>query len=635
MLDGMRQNAGSWIVKILFGIIIVVFVFAFGSGTMSNRGKGGAVLAYVDETPILIRDFEMAYQRAAENYRGQNPGVSAEEIQTPAFKQSVFNSMVNDVLVSNEAQKLGITASEEEVRAHILDIPAFRNQDNAFDNTVYQAVLRGSHLRPAQFEADVERGIREQKLRKHLSLAVNVTEQEARDLFRYAGEQARLEYQLFPWQDYTASVTPTDAEIDAYYKANEERFRRPATVSLATLTFTPQALASGQDVSAEEIAQYYEANTSMFKRPEMVSARHILVKLSPNAPEAAVKAARSKLATVKAKLAKGAKFSDLAEEYSEGPSAVRGGDLGYFPRSSMVKPFEDVAFSLKPGQVSDPVRTQFGLHLIKVDDKRAAGVKSLDEARSEIRRIIAEEKATSAMSDKLDQALEQILVDDSAEKIASDLGMKLQQTGPMSKQTLVSALGISEEDADLLFDLPLSTATDSPLNVKDGYILAFKQDSEPSTIAPLDAVKEQIVEALKRKGAMALAQEAAQSSLKGLTAEGNTKKAEALFGKASKVTSSFGRQGFIPGLGMNPDLVETVFTTKEGEWLPQTYSVQDGVLIARVQDRIEPSEELWEQQKQLVLDTLTRTKQREVYLAYLNSLRDKAKTEIVEPRVLQ
>lgn len=635
MLDGMRQHAGSWIVKILFAIIILVFVFAFGSGTLSNRASGGAVLAYVNESPILIKDFDMAYQRAIEAVRRQNPGVSSDDLQSAAMKQQVFQRMVNDVLITDEANRLGITVSKDEVRARILEIPAFRNQEDTFDNTVYQAVLRGSHLNPAEFEAEMARQIREEKLRKHLGFAVSLTEEEAYDMFRFAAEQARVEYIAFDWQDYADKIVPGDAEIEAYYKTNEERFRRPATANFSYLTFTPKSLASRQEVSDEEIKAYYEANSSLFERPEMVSARHILIKLAPNASDKDVEAARKKLVGIQAKLAKGAEFSELAEKYSEGPSAVRGGDLGAFPRGSMVKPFEDAAFNLESGKVSKPVRTQFGWHLIKVDDKRAAGVKSLDEARSEIRATIAEEKAASEMGDMLDQALEQILVGDDAAKISKDLDLPLNQTGPMTQEALVSRLGLTDEDAQALFDLSLGTATDNAINVDNGYMIAFKIDSTESAIAPLEQVREQIVEVLKRQGATARAQEKANSVLAELRDPAKAKAAIAQYGKKLEMSEKFGRQGFIPGLGMNPALVEAAFVAEEGEWLEKSYAVNSGMVIARLADRIEPSAELWEQQKEFVMGTLTQTKQREMFGAFLQSLRDKAETKLVEARVLQ
>ncbi|NJB68821.1 peptidyl-prolyl cis-trans isomerase D [Desulfobaculum xiamenense] len=635
MLDGMRQHASSWIVKILFGIIIVVFVFAFGSGTLSNRANGGAVLAYVNESPILIKDFEMAYQRAVEALRRQNPGISSDDLASAGFKNQVLNRMINDSLLTAEADRLGVTVSKDEIRARILEIEAFRNKDNAFDTLVYQAVLRGSHLQPAEFEADMAEQIRSEKLRKHLNLSVTVTEEEAYDMFRFAAEQARIEYLLFGWKDFADQVTPADADIENFYKTNEANFRRPATADFATLTFTPRALAARQDVTAEEMKVYYDANMSQFEQPEMVSARHILIKVAPGASAAEVETARKKLLDIQGRLSKGESFAQLAEKYSEGPSSVRGGDLGWFPRGAMVEPFEKAAFALEAGHVSAPVRTDFGWHLIRVDEKRAAGVKTFDEAREEIRSLIAEEKASERISDVLDQALEQILAGDKIDKIAADAGLTAVQTGPMTKDMLASRLGVSEEDADRLFSTSLGTGTDTPVSVDQGYMIAFKVAETEATIAPLDEVREQIVEALKRQGATALAQGKADAVLAELRDADKAKAAMAEYGKSMEKSAEFGRQGFIPGLGMNPGLVEAAFLTEVSNWLPQSYTVGEGVVIARMVERVMPSDKLWNTQKDYVLDALTRTKENEMFQAFLKSLRDKAEIRVADSRVLE
>jgi len=629
MLDGMRQHASSWIIKVIFAIIIAVFVLAFGSGTMSNRASGGAVLAYVDETPILIKNFNMEYQRAIEGVRRQNPGVSADALETPAFKQQVLNRMVNETLLASEVQRLGITVSKDEVRSRILQYQVFRNKDNAFDQEIYKQVLRSQHITPGVFEADIRRQLSQEKLFKYLNLGATVSEKDAYELFKFQAQTARVEYQLLNWRDFADKVTPSDDEIEAYYKEHSASFTVPAVASFEYLSFTPSALAASEKVADNEIKAYYEANTAQFKTPEMVSARHILLKLDPSASDEDVKAAEGKAQSIEKKLARGGDFAALAKKYSEGPTASRGGDLGWFGRGAMVPEFEKAAFGLKEGAVSKPVRTQFGLHIIKLEKKRAAGVKTLDEAREQITQVIAEEKAAGKLSDLLDQAIEQIMVGDKMDKIGDSLGMAAKSTGMVTENQLASQLGLKGEDLKTVFTLVVGSATDTPVQVNDGYLLASKVKETPEHVAPLSEVKPSIVEALKRRGAITIAQEKAQELLKKYSA------AKDVESSALKMSTPFSRQGFIAGLGAAPELAAEAFKVKEGQWLSKPFTVADGVVIARVAQHIAPNEKLWETQKGYLLQLLTQANENEIFQAFLTSLREKAEIKIAEPKVLE
>ena len=487
MLDGMRRHASSWIIKILFAVIIIVFIFAFGMGGF--QGDRAQVLAYVNDQAIMIQDFERLYERRVRNLRDQNPNISHEDLAKAQFKRQVFDTMVNTNLLLAEAQRLGLGVSNAELIGYIQDVPVFQNEQNQFDKTRYERVLSDQRMSPGDYESDVSRSILLDKLRQTLDLAVSPTEAEARDLFAYAKEQVVVDYVLYAWKDFAASVKPSDQEIADWFEANKERFRRPPLADFALLPVTPASLAKPAEIADAEAAEYYKVHLDEFRQPAQAKARHILIKVDQNAPADAVEKARKETLDIRARVLKGESFSDLARELSQGPSSVKGGDLGWFPKGAMVGPFDEAAFSLPLNTVSAPVRTQFGWHLVLVEERRPGGLRSLEEASSDIKRTLAEERATTRLQDALDQALEQAVTGDALQRIGQDIGVQITRTGLVSSDQLAARLGLDQETAGRIFDLTLGQVTDTPISIPDGYMLAAKTEVKASEVPPLDNVR--------------------------------------------------------------------------------------------------------------------------------------------------
>jgi len=631
MLEAIRRNAQGWGVRILFLLIILVFVF-WGVGSIRS-GRSG-VLAFVNEEPIKITDYEDAYRRGVDTVRQQNPDLDPEALAQARFREQIFGQMVNALLLRQEARRLGLEVTPNEVRARIAGTPAFRGEAG-FDRSRYVAVLGSNELSPARFEAEMQSEMLVEKLRSAVGLAVPVSEAEARQAYEFAREEVALDYVLFPWAGLAAEFAPSEARIQEHYQANQARFAVPAVASFATVVLTPRALADPAEVPAEEVAAYYEAHREEFVQPETIRARHILVKVDQDAPEAEVEAARRRLLELQVRLGQGADFEALAREQSDGPSAPRGGDLGWFPRGAMVGPFEEAAFALAPGEVGGPVRTDFGWHLIKVEERREGGVKSPEEAGPEIRTILAEERAAGTVTDLLDEVIERTVSGEDLEVVAQEKGLAVQRVGPATQPSLAQALGMEPEAAARLFALGDGETNDEPVAVPEGYVLIKKVGGRPQGIQPLEEVKPAIVEALKREEGMRLAREQAGKLLAGLA---DPAKAEAALGAAGasvKSTGPVGRQGFVEGLGLNPEMIEAAFAAREGAWLPEAFAVESGYVAVRLADRITPPAEAWEGEKDAWMKSMKQAKEGELFEAFLMDLRARAEVEMVAPELLK
>jgi len=357
MLDMIRRNAQSWGVKVIFGIIIIVFVF-WGVG--SFRTERGNVLAEINGSPLLLEDFQRTYRQTLDTIRRENPGISVEDLERMNLRGQIFGQMVGMRLLLQEAARLNVTVSAQELRQTITQLQVFQGQDQRFDPDLYRALLLSHNLTPLQFETDFRNDLIMEKIQEFIILPAYVSEAEVRDYFRYAREQVAVEYLAFPWnhelkQFAAEAIEDADAEaaaaIEAYYQANLDSFKTAARIRIKYLNLSPAALARPEDVSQEEIAAYYAANAQAYFKPEQIKAGHILIKVapeaSPEASEAEDKAAREKLLALLGRLHKGESFTDLAREYSEDVSAAQGGDLGWFSRGEMVPEFEDAAYALQ------------------------------------------------------------------------------------------------------------------------------------------------------------------------------------------------------------------------------------------------------------------------------------------------
>jgi len=629
MLDAIRKNAQGWAVKVIFGLIIVVFVF-WGVGSINDQ-KTSAV-AYVNEQPITFTQYKRQYEGELERIKEQFKDITSEQLKQIDFKRQVLEQLVDQTLLEQKADETGITASNEEIRRTIAGIKAFRNDQGRFDADIYRRVLAAQGMTPAEFEEAYRKNLTAQTLLGHLAATAVVGEAEARGMFVFAREKARAEIVTFPLDEHLSRVTVDEEQAKAFYAANEARFEAPAMARIDYLEFTPAALARPNEVEVAEARDYFQANMKDFAQEESIRARHILAKVAADASPQEVERARKKIEDVRGRIKSPKDFANIAVKFSEGPSAPGGGDLGWFGRGTMVPAFEDAAFALAPGVVSEPVRSDFGWHLILVEEKKEAGIPAFAEVRDEIARKVAEEKAAGRVADLLDEALARLSAGEKLAAIAQALDLPVRSTAPFPRTSGPEELALAEDDLAGLFALQQGQATTSPISVEGGYILAERTMARDAAIRPFAEVKELILAELRQKAALELAENAAKAALEAAGKGGALP--EALKARA-RTTEPFTRQGFIPGLGMNEFLAQAVFSAKDASWLPIPFTTQGGAFIARRTALLQPTDAEWERERNFFLSTLRQRKTDQIMGAMLKELRAQAKIEIPDPRMLE
>jgi peptidyl-prolyl cis-trans isomerase D len=628
MLDNIRRNAQGWGVKLIFGLIIIVFVF-WGVGSFT--GDGGKVVAYVDDDPITLKEFQETYTRAMDNVRRQNPNMSQSDIQDMDLARQVLFQMVDTRLLDRKAADLGFTVSDKELREAVTSVEAFHNEEGRFDRQIYEMLLSSQGLTMSGFEAQMRQQLRLAKLQDSVQGTMRATPEQARDIFDFVREKAGVDYILFPEKDYMDAADPAQEDIESYYQENQARFQVPEQISVRYLTITPANLARPEAVSEQAVADYYENNLGEFTSKASVHARHILFSIEEGAGEKAVEEARERAMNTIEELRRGADFAALARERSDGPSASRGGDLGWFTAERMVEPFSEAAFSLEPGEISQPVRTRFGFHVIKVLETRPAESRTLEEAAPEIRKRLAADRAADQLADTLDNVLDRVLSGDSLEATATDLNLPLGETDLFSRGRFPAGLGLDPQDEQPLFELAVGEVTDMPLEIDNGYLLAEKIGEKPAHVRPLEDVRPDIVTTLARRQAAELALEDAGRVLDTISQSGLGPQ----YAARLRPSQPFTRQGVIPELGSNPELTRDAFATPEGEWLPRAYKTGQGALVARTSERIRPGDEKWTEEKDFWRSTLERNLKSGLFQSFVASLRDQANIQIVNQQMFR
>ncbi len=627
MLDVIRSNAQSWGVKIAFGIIILVFVF-WGVGGLT--GGPSTVILTVNGEPITIQEFQRKYEQLEQQVRAQYPDIDAAGLKAMQLKQQLVQNLVLENILIQEAKRVGATVTPVELRKVVESFPAFQNAEGKFDPDAYLRMLKAQRNSPGNFEAELRNNMLINKLRTDVTAGAFVPEAEVRDLFRYEGERRILEYVLYPVGDFTSKVAVDDAQIKDYYDANQAAFTVPPQADVEYLLIGAEALAASQAISDEAVADFYQKNAAQFATPEVAHARHILVRVDEKASAEDQAKAKAKIEAVAARLKAGEDFAAVAKEVSEDPgSAVQGGDLGWFQHGQMVPEFDKAAFALKTGEVSAPVKTQFGWHLILLEERKEAGQKPLDEVKDQIRRRLAQDEAAGKVQEALEQVQLAVIGGKSLKEAGEPLKLEPTSTGLVDTTALSGMTGIKPENLPALLSAKPGTVLDTPFVTKAGYVVAKVNESKPQSVKPLEAVKDDIKARLQQDKARTLAFEAATAARKGFAADLPAD----LQAKAQK-TDPVNRQGRLGTLGVSPELAKAAFAAKPNEWLPVAYTLDGGAVIARVAEVVTPSDEDWKVAAPQITEAVLNAKREQMFRGFLSLLRNGAKIEMKNESIL-
>lgn len=622
MLRYLRENTGNWIIKFFLGIIVIVFVF-LGVGSIGS--KKGNTVATVNDEPITIKEFQQAYKAQIQQLQAQfGNNLNDDLIKALNVKQLVVDQLIEQRLLLNEAERLEIKVSDREVQDLVMSIKAFE-KDGLFDLETYKNVLARNSLNPETFEINQKIALKQQKVKNMVTGSVNVSDLEAQEFYRFQNTKMAVDYIHFSPENYT-DIKPTEEQIQSYYDENKNAYLSEAKRKAAFLKFSPSDYKDQVAVTDKMIKDYYDQNIAEFQTPEKIEARHILIRLEPEADELAVATAENKAMEVYTKATSGEDFEALAREFSEGPSKSSGGYLGTFEHKSMVKPFADAAFALKAGEISKPVKTQFGLHVIKVISKFEASTQTYEDAADSIRDKLTKENLGYLAYDKAGEAFDAVIDGDDFEQVAMIAQKNIRTTDAFDN----SGKGLAFPDAYQFAQAAFGLENDEISDVKQFndayYLIKVTQIIEPA-VQPLDAVKAQVEKdvmgKLQNEAALADAKNLLEKAIKASSFEG--------LGLPSDIkiesTPLFTRNGQIENIQDSAKIVEAGFTLdKDSNIYSQVLETGKGFYLISFKESQTPDTKDLADDLKSIKNELTWRKQNQSYQAWLGEL--KLKSEI-------
>jgi peptidyl-prolyl cis-trans isomerase D len=515
MLQAIRERAQGWIAWVI--VILISIPFALW-GIQSYLGVGSEpVVAEVNGLEITDRDLSRRVQQARIELRERlGAAYDPAAFEEAGLRSEVLNDMIRQTLLLNVSNRIGMRVSDEEVRVQILSEPAFQ-RDGRFDRDAYERLLQIQGLSPAQFEGQLRQQLIGNQLLRAVVGSDFVTRGELDQYQRLVGQTRELAYVQLKVADFQSDDPVREDEIKTYYDSNPLLFQSPEMVMLDYLVLDVAELAEGEEITDEELQRIYEDDQARFGQPEQRSVRHLLLSVPPGADEATAQAVLEKIQSVRDRILAGEAFSELAESESQDPgSATQGGALGTIEQGLMDPAFDLAAFTLPVGELSEPVRTRFGYHLIEVTEIIPPKTKPFDEVKEDLRAETSRQRAESLFYD-LGERLANVVYEspDSLEPAADELGLSIRKSdwigreggeGILSHPRVVGA-AFSDE---VLVGRANSDLIEPERDVLRAIVLRVADHRVAST-RPLDEVRDEIIEALRFERAREKALQAAEA----------------------------------------------------------------------------------------------------------------------------
>lgn len=626
MLDYFRSNAQSFGVKCIFGLIILVFI-GWGVGSFTDH-RSGNVVATVNGEPITINDFERAYQQAESEAINRNPTMTREQLIASGLGESVLRDLIQQLLLQQTATRLGLGATPLEMRREVEGIPAFQNAQGRFDPAIYEQVLNNQRMGMAEFERSLANQIRRDKILSILQDAAWTDPAAAKRHYDYLRQKRQVSCLFLPASTATVAA-PSEEAIKEAYEARKQSLAIPRKAAVEFVRVSPEKLVPAASISDDDIRRWYDEHPRSFVSPEQVKAAHILVPLAPDADEAAVKKAEASMAAIRKELDSGKSFAAVADAHNGPQAAGRGGELGWVERDKLVKPFADAAFALEPGKISDVVRSQFGLHLIKVEDRKAAGRAPLDSVKDEIRADIAKERGAARLNEALDGLLEAAILGTPLDKAAANFNLKAEKTAPLPQAALAEALGVDAAAAAPLMKLAANMPLDTPLAAGDTYLVCRVAAVEEAHTPELTAVRDELAKTLRKEAALQAVLDKAATQRKELE-----KNAQG----AALTKGSMDRGGALPGYATSAAVSDAVFSAEVGQWIApvaaDSTTQGQGALLCRVDATEQPDAAEWNSMQNIMQQIATGQRAQAIFSIFMRDLFKNADIKVLNPDIV-
>ncbi|MES0397934.1 MAG: SurA N-terminal domain-containing protein [Syntrophobacteria bacterium] len=627
MLGTMRKHATSWLIKVACFAIVIVFIFW---GGYSYTEKKANRVAVVNGSYIGLREYQSMYSNLVEQMRRQfGRQFSSELVETLNLKGQALDRLINRRLILAEAGMLKFDVSREELQNAIVSYPAFQTNDQ-FDPLRYQQILRSNRLTPQDFEANQREDLLINKVEQFITRGAKVLESEMLSFFHHTRDRVNLAYVQIDPQDFKNQVNVDEEAVRDYFDKHRENYRLADKRNILYVRFVPRDYLAEVEVTDQEIEEFYQLHQDNYREPKKVHARHILFRISEKAKTAEIQETLDRAKKVLNLARKGDNFAELARKYSEDSTAAKGGDLGYFKSGDMVKPFADSAFSLKKGEISDLVRTRFGIHIIKVEDITEESVQPLAQVKETVRQSLKEERGREIALQRADSFIDLSRALDDLQKAAAEAGLEVKESGLFAAEEPIPQLGRHPEINEIIFALRPREISPA-FSIGDDQLVAQLVEIQDSRLEEFAEAQERVQEDWITEQSEVLARKQAQEWLETARQEGNL--AEVARRNKLKInkTGLFTTISPAPPFGNQRDMVITAFSLTPEQPVPsEVFEVDGKFIILQLEDSQPASENGFQKEKDSLAKQLLQAKKEQTFSRWINGRRQQADIEMLQ-----
>jgi peptidyl-prolyl cis-trans isomerase D len=617
MLDFMRRQSSKlkwvWILIIFIFCVTLVTLYIpigdLGSVSLSND------VAAIGGQRISAREFQSAYRNYLERMRSQ---LSPEMLKAFRFDRQILDGLISRRVMMEEAKRLGLSVTAAEIEQKILENPVFREGGNFIGLPRYQAILAQNNMTVEEFESAVRDDILLQKLHNFVSAGVTLSDKDVEDEYRKRNEKAKLDYLLIDPAKLEPKVTVSDQEQRDYFEKNKTKYNIAEMRKAQYIFLDTVKQRQFVTVSDDELQQYYSQHQTEYNLPARISAQHILFKTQGKTPQE-VEAIKEKARGVLERAKKGENFASLAKQYSEDTSAAQGGDLGQFSPGQMVPEFDRVAFSLEPGAVSDLVESQFGIHVIKVNDKTPARARPLEELRGAITAIVSTRKAEQRASEEAQKIAVELLTNKDLKAVAAAHNAEVRETPLIEQSGTVPELGNATELVRKMFAMSKGELGAS-VQVERGHVIPQLVEIAAAHAASFEEAKDKVLPDVKAEKARQMATEQGNQVQELLKSGKDLNTAAKAVGGEVKTSELLARGGFIADFGSIADADKEIFSLPLGK--TGTPLVIAGKTLAfSVKERQEINPEEMKKSTETLRTEMLPTRREQYFNAYIQEIR--------------
>jgi len=616
MLDRMRRHKG-WLKWSLALVVLTFVVFYIPDFLTTPTGAAPSeVLAEVEGEPITVGAFTRRYNAQVTAYRNAYGGQMNDQLlKQLGIDRQILQQLVDEEAMVAESRKQGISVSDVEIRERILALPGFQENGKFVGEQRYRQILQFQNppMTTAEFERSLRRALQIEKLRNTLTGWMSVSDADIAAEYRKRNEKVKLDVVPISADAFKSQVTVTDAELAAYFAKSSDKYRIGEKRKIKYALLNVEQVRNTITVPETDIDAFYKQNLQQYQTPAQIRASHILFKLEGKDEKTVQAQAEEVLKKAKAP---GADFAALAKQYSEDDTNnSNGGDLDYFGRGRMVPEFEQAAFAMKAGEISNLVKTAFGFHIIKVVDNKPDTTRALAEVRTEIEDQLKWQKA-QAEAEKQAKSLEATLKTPAElDRVAKERAYQLTETGLVLATEPIQGVGAQPELSNRLFGMKEGEVTPA-MRVATGWVFATVTGRQDAYVPKLDEVKTAVTDDVKQDKAAELAKQRAAAIATDLKTAKDFAAAAKRAGLEVKTTELIARGAAIPDLGISEAVDAAAFKLPQGG-VSDAISTPTGTAVVRVVEKVDVTDAEIEAGKDTLRDELVNSRRDRFFGAYM------------------